>query len=333
MAQLPTAERRVVVRGVARPRPDPRRAPRPPSPPPQDPVPETAPAANPAIEAARRAGESLVVAIVGSTGLYLVGSVYTDAFYGRLSIEVTSLDLPPPYVALQSIHALRGLLEYPSTLLLFWVLYRTFAGPARRLGGWFGRARRRFPRLLTILANVVVIAPLVVGAFVISFREQELAPRSVLSEVAELLGSAGVILFAYAVWLGWSQRRSLVAEVRARKPLPLALVFVVYLLTALASTAAAAEVGAESLLTGASDGSLRVVFTPKPGTLADVVGKDLILVTARGGAYYVVEQEPSPPSQRPTAYVVPFGAVDAARVQRLNDANATIVNFVIDEAE
>jgi hypothetical protein len=66
--------------------------------------------------------------------LYLVGSVYVDAFYGRLSIEVTSLDLAPPYVALQSVHALWALLEYPLFLLLCYVLYRTLASPTRRLG-------------------------------------------------------------------------------------------------------------------------------------------------------------------------------------------------------
>ena len=60
--------------------------------------------------------------MISSAALYLVGSVYVDAYYGRLAIEVTSLDLPPPYVALQSVHALWGLLDYP--LLLVYVLYR-----------------------------------------------------------------------------------------------------------------------------------------------------------------------------------------------------------------
>ena len=54
-------------------------------------------------------------------------------------------------------------------------------------------------------------------------------------------------------------------------------------------------------------------------------------MTARNGTYYVVEQQPFPPSQRPTAYLVPFGAVDTAQVQRLNDADATLVDFVLDE--
>jgi hypothetical protein len=60
----------------------------------------------PALETARRIAESVIIAAVSSAGLYLVGSVYTDAYYRRLAIEVTSLDLAPPYVALQSVHAL-----------------------------------------------------------------------------------------------------------------------------------------------------------------------------------------------------------------------------------
>jgi len=73
----------------------------------------------PAFETARRIAESIIIAAASSAGLYLVGTVYTDAYHGRLSIEVTSLDLAPPYVALQSVHALWGLLEYPLILLLF----------------------------------------------------------------------------------------------------------------------------------------------------------------------------------------------------------------------
>ena len=73
----------------------------------------------PAFETARRIAEFIIIAAASSAGLYLVGTVYTDAYYGRLSIEVTSLDLAPPYVALQSVHALWGLLEYPLILLLF----------------------------------------------------------------------------------------------------------------------------------------------------------------------------------------------------------------------
>jgi hypothetical protein len=274
-----------------------------------------APVARPSLETARRIAESVIIAALSSAGLYLVGSVYTDAYYGRLSIEVTSLDLAPPYVALQSVHALWGLLEYPLLLLLFSVLYRTFASPTRRLGEWVGEARRRFPRLLPILANLAVVAPLLLDAFV-TFRERELPHRSVLTEVTSVLGYAGVVLLGYVVWLGWSQRRFLVSEVRARKLVPIALVFLVYLLSALAATGIVAELAAVDVLTGASDASLRVEFVTKPGVLPELADKELILVTTRNGAYFVVEREPFPPSQQPTSYVVPLTAVDAARVRR-----------------
>jgi hypothetical protein len=281
----------------------------------------TFPVSKPAFETARRIGESVIIAAVSSAGLYLVGTVYTDAYYGRLSIEVTSLDLAPPYVALQSVHALWGLLDYPLMLLLFYVVYRTLAVPARRLGTWLAQTRRRFPRLLPILANVVVVAPLLLDALV-SFREQELPHRSVLTEVHSVLRYAGLVLLGYVVWLGWSQRRFLVSEVRARKLVPIALVFLVYLLSALATTGVVAELAAVELLTGASNASLRVEFVTKPGVLPELVGKELILVTTRNGAYFVVEREPPPPSQQPTSYVVPMTAVDAARVHPFNAAAA-----------
>jgi hypothetical protein len=282
----------------------------------------TFPVAKPTLETARRIAESVIIAAVSSAGLYLVGTVYTDAYYGRLSIEVTSLDLAPPYVALQSVHALWGLLEYPLLLLLFYVLYRTFFAPTGRLGPWFAAAWRRFPRLLPVLVNVVVVAPLLLDAFV-SFREQELPHRSVLTEVTSVLGYAGLALLGYVVWLGWSQHRFLVNEIRARKLAPIALVFLVYLLSSLAATGIVAELAAVDLLTGASDASLRIEFVTKPNVLQELAGKELILVTSRNGAYFVVEREPSPPSQQPTSYVVPFTAVEAARVRRFSDDEAT----------
>ena len=272
--------------------------------------------AKPSLETARRIAESVIIAAVSSVGLYLVGTVYTDAYYGRLSIEVTSLDLAPPYVALQSVHALWGL-RYPLLLLLFYVLYRTFAAPTRRLGAWLTETGRRYPRLLPVLANLAVVTPLLLDALV-TFRERELPHRSVLTEVNSVLGYAGLVLLGYVVWLGWSQRRYLVSEIRARKLVPIALVFLVYLLSALAATGIVAELAAEDLLTGASDASLRVEFVTKPGVLPELADKELILVTTRNGAYFVVEREPSPPSRQPTSYVVPLTAVDAARVGRFN---------------
>ena len=143
-----------------------------------------------ALDAARRIGESVIVAAVTSAGLYLVGSVYADSYYSRLSIEPTSLDLPPPYVALQATHALKALLDYPTTLLVFYVLYRTFAPQLHRLQGWFDRVRQRFPRLLLILANIVVVSPLLIGALQASMQEQTLIPDSVRAEVASGLEDA-----------------------------------------------------------------------------------------------------------------------------------------------
>lgn len=284
-------------------------------------------------ESARRLGESLVIAAVTSSGLYLVGAVYTDAYYGRLSIETTSLDLSPPYVALQSAHALRALLEYPSTLLLFWILYRTFASPVRRVRQWFDRARRRFPRLLLVAANLVVVAPLVVGAVLTGYREQTLVPGSLVSEVAGVLEDLGVLLLGYAVWLGWSQRASIVSQIRVRKPVPIALVFFVYLLSALAATAVAAERAAALLLTGGSDASIGIELTMAPEADQQLEGKDLILVSARNGTFFVVERQPAPPSQRPVAYMVPAAAVDVARVQRQVDADATFDEFELEGIE
>lgn len=286
-----------------------------------------------ALDGVRRVGESVIIAAVTSSGLYLVGSVYTNAYFGRLSIEATSLDLSPPFIALQSAHALQGLLEYPSTLLLLWILYRTFSSPARRLRAWFDRARHRFPRLLLVFANLVVVAPLVGGAFSTSFTEQTLAPDSVLTEVAGLLDNMGIILLIYAIWLGWSQRAFIVSRIRARKLVPIALVFIVYLLNALASTATTAEQAAELLLVGASEASIGIDFTMKAGVDQQLAGNDLILVTARNGIFYVVERQSASPSQRPTAYMVPATSVDVARVRRLNDADATLGDFVLDEVE
>src|SRR5215218_4227231 len=187
------------------------------------------------LETVRRIAESVIIAVISSAALYLVGSVYVDAYYGRLAIEVTSLDLPPPYVALQSVHALSGLLDYPPLLLLVSVLYRILASPSRRLGQWVVRARERFPRLLPVVANLIVVTPLLLDAAA-SLRERELPHRSVLTEINSVLGYVGLVLLVYVLWLGWDQRRFLLSEVRARKPVPIALVFIAYLLSALVTT-------------------------------------------------------------------------------------------------
>ena len=53
-------------------------------------------------------------------------------------------------------------------------------------------------------------------------------------------------------------------------------------------------------------------------------------MAARGGTYYVVERQPAPPSQRPTAYMVPALSIDVARVQRLNDAGSQLDDLAPD---
>lgn len=268
----------------------------------------------PAIESARRIAESVVIALVSSAGLYLVGTVYTDAYYGRLAIDVASLDLPPPYVALQSVHALWGLLDYPLTLLLAYLLYRVVAAPSRRVGRWVGRARERYPRLLPVVANLAVVGPLLLNAAV-SLREPGLPHRSALTEITSVLWYAGLALLVYAVWLGWERRRFLLTDIRARQTVPIVLVGVAYLLGALVTTGAAAELAAVELLTGASPGSLRVTFMTKPGVLPDLDGQDLILVAARNGAYHVVVREPSPPGPWATSYAISASSVEGVRVR------------------
>lgn len=289
--------------------------------------------ATPALETARRVVESFIIAAVSSAGLYLVGTVYNESYYGRLSIDATSLDLAPAFVALQSIHALDGLLTFPTTLLFFYMLYRVFAPLLRRFSPWFGRVRQRFPRLLLVLGNLAVISPLVGSAFITSFQEQELAAQAVVTPVAGVLGTASLILLIYAIWLGWSQRAFIVSRIRARQLLPIALVFVVYLLNALASTASTATMAAERLMTGASDGSMVIEFEMKRGVDHPLAGKELILIIVRQGTFYVVERQPNPPSQRPTAYVIPAASVEMAMVRRLNDANASLGDQLLNEME
>ncbi len=267
------------------------------------------------LETVRRIAESVIIAVISSAALYLVGSVYVDAYYGRLAIEVTSLDLPPPYVALQSVHALWGLLDYPLMLLLVYVLYRTLA--CHRVDvwvQWVGRARERFPRLLPVVANLIVVTPLLLDAAA-SLRERELPHRSVLTEINSVLGYVGLVLLVYVLWLGWSQRRFLLSEIQARKLVPIALVFTAYLLSALVTTGVVAELAAVDLLTGNSPASLRVTFVTKPGVLPELAEQELLLVAARNGAYYVVVREPSPPSPWATSYAIPFTSVEAARVR------------------
>jgi hypothetical protein len=49
--------------------------------------------------------------------------------------------------------------------------------------------------------------------------------------------------------------------------------------------------------------------------LSELADKELLLVAARNGAYYVVVREPSPPSPWATSYAIPLTSVEAARVR------------------
>jgi hypothetical protein len=255
-----------------------------------------------------------VIAVVSSAILYLVGSVYVDAYYGRLAIEVVSLDLPPPYVALQSVHALWGLLDYPLFLLLVVLLCRLITSSSRPFARWLTRTSERFPRLLPVMINLIVVAPLLLRAAA-TLRERELPHRSIVTEISSLLGYVGLVIFVYVLWLGWHQRRFVLTEIRDRNVVAATLLFAGYLLSALVFTGSAAEIAAMDLLTGASPASLRVTFVTKPEVLPELANKELLLVAARNGAYFVVEREPSPPGPWATSYSVPFGSVEAARVR------------------
>ena len=283
---------------------------------------------------AQRFIEAAAIAVVTSTGLYLVGSVYTDAYYGRMSIEVTSLDLSPPFITLQAAHALESLLEYPLALIFFYLLYRVLTSRIPRLWSWYDRARQRFGRLFLLIVNVVIVSPLVIAAIEAGINAGISSTSSVLSEVTGLMGSLGSLLLFYVIWLSFGPRQVIIAQIRQRKLIPIVLLSALYLLDALIATANGAAVDAELLLTGDADSSIEVVFTMTEGVRNTLPSSGLLLVTARNGNYYVVERQDSPPSGRPVAYVVPFDSVDSARTQRVNEANPQfedLVDEIMDE--
>ena len=96
------------------------------------------------------------------------------------------------------------------------------------------------------------------------------------------------------------------------------------------ATAHGAALDAELLMLGESDSSIEVEFTLVSGVDAEFPASGLILVTARNGNYYVVERQSFPPGTNPTAYVVPFAAVDVARTRRLTAADLEVEDDVFD---
>jgi hypothetical protein len=282
----------------------------------------------PVFGAAQRVIESAVIAVATSTGLYLVGSVYTNAYYGRMSIEVTSLDLTPPFIALQSAHVLESLLEYPSALLFFYLLYRLLTSRIPRLRSWYNRARQRFGRMFLLIVNFLIVSPLLVSAVRAGIDAGISSTSSVLSEVTGLMGTLGSLLLFYVIWLSFGPRQVILDQLRERKLIPIVLLSALYLLDALIATARGAAVDAELLMSGESDSSIEVVFTMAQGVRDTLPSSGLLLVTARNGNYYVVERQESPPSRRPVAYVVPFDVVDSARTQRVNEADPALEDLV-----
>ncbi|MGH2618129.1 MAG: hypothetical protein ACRDJC_23115 [Thermomicrobiales bacterium] len=283
---------------------------------------------SPVFTTAQRLIESAVIAVVTSTGLYLVGSVYADAYYGRMSIEVTALDLSPPFIALQSAHVLQSLFEYPSTLLVFYLLYRFLLPRMAWVSDTYDLALRRFGRLFLLIVNLAIVFPLVRAA-IEAGDEGVTGAISVLSDVGGLMETLGFILLIYVVWLSFGPRSDIISQIRARKLIPIALLFTLYLLDALVSTAHGAAEDAELLMTGLADASIAITFTMTSGVSEDLPATELIMVTARNGNYVVVERQNFPPSGRPVAYIIPFDAVDVARTQRMNAADLEIDEWEI----
>ena len=285
----------------------------------------------PVFGTAQRIIESAVIALATSTGLYLVGSVYTDAYYGRMSIEVTSLDLAPPFIALQSAHVLGSLLEYPSALLFFYLLYRLLTSRIPRLRSWYDQVKQRFGRLFLLIVNLVIVSPLLAAALRAGIDAGITGASSVLGEVTGLMGTTGSLLLFYVIWLSFGPREVIISQIRQRKIIPIGLLAVLYLLDALIATANGAAMDAELLLTGEAESSIEVDFTLAEGVRDTLPDSELLLVTARNGSYYVVERQDLPPSRRPVAYVVPFISVDSMRMQRVNEANPELPEFLMDE--
>jgi hypothetical protein len=287
--------------------------------------------ASPVFGAAQRVIESAVIAVVTSTGLYLVGSVYTEAYFGRMSIEASSLDLSPSYIALQSAHALESLLEYPFALLFFYLLYRLLTSRVPRLRSWYDRARQRFGRLFLLIVNLLILSPLLFAAAEAGIDAGLSGASSVLGDVAGLMGTFGSLLLFYVIWLSFGPRRIIISQIQERKLIPIALLFALYLLDALIATANGAAADAELLISGESDSSIEVVFTMAEGVRDTLPSSGLLLVTARNGNYYVVERQDSPPSGRPIAYVVPFHSVDSMQTQRVKEADPQLDVILINE--
>lgn len=285
-----------------------------------------------AVSSARRLGESFLLAVLGSTGLYLVGSVYTEAYYSRMSIEVNALNLQTTHVAVQAFHVLQGLLGYPITFLIFWGIYRVLVRRTRWLRSAYGWARGRFERAVLLVTNLVIVTPLVIDASRAVSRAA-VPSASTIAEVSNLLATTVLVLVAYGVWISLGPRRTFFAELRKRRVIPIALLLLAYLTSSLIDTADAASQAARTFLVGMSDNSLVIDFTMRPDRDQLATDADLLLVTVSNGNYFVVERQPDPPSLRPRSYMVPMASVDFVTVQRAIDADMNLVDLIELEIE
>ena len=279
----------------------------------------------PGIGAAQRLVESVLLAAATSTGLYLVGSVYIDAYYGRMSIDATSLDLSPPFVALQAMHVLPSLLEYPITLGVLVGLYRLFRRRLERARDAYDWMRSRLGRVFLLLINLIVVSPLLLAVINSLLDPLTMMSASVVSEVNELMQIFGGLLLVYVFWLSFGARRDILSELRRHRWVPIVLLGMLYLLDALIASAHGAAQDAELLMTGNSSSSLAITFDDPSGELADLEQKDLLLVIARNGIFYVVERQPYPASTQPVAYLIPGDQVANARVQRVAPATQELI--------
>ncbi len=82
-------------------------------------------------------------------------------------------------------------------------------------------------------------------------------------------------------------------------------------------------------MTGDSDSSMAAVFTMASG-VQELPNTDLLLVTIRNGHYFVVAQQPSPPSRTPLAFATPVRAVDAVQMERVNPAASASQGVLIE---
>ncbi len=271
----------------------------------------------PGIGAAQRLVESVLLAAATSTGLYLVGSVYVDAYFGRMSIDATSLDLAPPYVALQAMHVLPSLLEYPLALGILAGLYRLLGRRLERVQDVYHWMRSRLGRIFLLVINLIVVSPLLLSTINSIIDPLNMMSASVVSEVSELMQVFGGLLLIYVLWLSFGARRDILSELRRHRWVPIVLLGMLYLLDALIASAHGAAQDAETLMTGYSASSLAITFDDPSGELDDLAQKELLLVITRNGMFYVVERQPYPASSQPVAYMIPGDQIVNARVQRV----------------